>query len=41
MLVAAKFPESLYYYAGNFFYYAGIMLYAFQPLAIMPKIMPA
>ena len=27
-----KFPRSFLYYAGNFSYYAGIILYAFQPL---------
>ena len=31
-LFQLKFPRSFLYYAENFCYYAGIMLYAFQPL---------
>ena len=31
-LLQLKSPRSFLYYAGNFSYYAGIMLYAFQPL---------
>ena len=34
---AGNFPN----YAKNFTYYAGIMLYAFQSLLAMLKIMPA
>ena len=32
MFVLAEIPTSFLYYAGNFSYYAGIMLYAFDPL---------
>ena len=31
-LLQLKFPRSFLYYIGNFSYYAGIMLSAFQPL---------
>ena len=32
MFVVVEIPTSFLYYAGNFFYDAGIMLYTFQPL---------
>ena len=39
-LLWMKFPRSFLYYAGNFCYYTGIILYAFQPVLCL-KIMLA